>query len=127
MMEHTKEPWSIAKHDKSIVICFQGEKTPHGTTPYFAGGGSLEDERNANARRVVACVNACKGIDTVELEMDNSLFIAALREKHELRQQRDELLSVLESIIGDGIHCDVVPHLHEKAIAAIAKVKGGAA
>jgi hypothetical protein len=35
-----------------------------------------------------------------------------------------ELLEVLQAIISDGMHCDVVPHLHEKARAAIAKAKG---
>jgi hypothetical protein len=35
-----------------------------------------------------------------------------------------ELLEVLEAIIADGLHCDVVPHLHEKARAAIAKATG---
>lgn len=32
-----------------------------------------------------------------------------------------DLLEVLREIIGDGVHCDVVPHLHRKALAAIAK------
>jgi hypothetical protein len=41
--------------------------------------------------------------------------------------QRDELLAVLKAILADGLHCDVVPHLHEKARAAIAKAEGGAA
>lgn len=34
-----------------------------------------------------------------------------------------ELLEVLSAIINDGIHSDVVPHLHEKARAAIARVE----
>jgi hypothetical protein len=32
-----------------------------------------------------------------------------------------ELLEVLREIVSDGVHCDVVPHLHRKALAAIAK------
>jgi len=35
-----------------------------------------------------------------------------------------ELLDVLKEIISDGVHCDVVPHLHYKARAAIAKATG---
>ena len=35
-----------------------------------------------------------------------------------------ELLEALTAIIHDGLHCDVVPHLHEKARAAIAKATG---
>lgn len=35
-----------------------------------------------------------------------------------------DLLDALKAIIADGLHCDVVPHLHEKARAAIAKAEG---
>ena len=35
-----------------------------------------------------------------------------------------ELLEALKAILSDGLHCDVVPHLHEKARAAIAKAEG---
>ena len=35
-----------------------------------------------------------------------------------------ELLDVLRAIISDGIHCDVVPHLHDRAVAVIAKATG---
>ncbi len=36
-------------------------------------------------------------------------------------ETKDELLAALQAILSDGLHCDVVPHLHEKACAAIAK------
>lgn len=32
-----------------------------------------------------------------------------------------ELLRALQAIINDGVHCDVVPHLHRQALDAIAK------
>lgn len=35
-----------------------------------------------------------------------------------------DLLEALEAIINDGIHCDVVPHLHTKAMEAIKKARG---
>jgi hypothetical protein len=37
-----------------------------------------------------------------------------------------DLLEALKAILSDGLHCDVVPHLHEKARAAIAKAEGSA-
>jgi len=37
------------------------------------------------------------------------------------------LLEALQEIIADGVHSDVVPHLHRKAIAAIAKATGSTA
>ena len=36
-----------------------------------------------------------------------------------------DLLEVLKEILADGIHCDVVPHLHRKALDVIAKATGG--
>ena len=36
----------------------------------------------------------------------------------------DDLLEALQAIINDGLHCDVVPHLHTKARAAIARATG---
>lgn len=44
---------------------------------------------------------------------------------HYFAAQRDELLAVLKAIISDGVHCDVVPHLHEKAAALIARMEEG--
>jgi len=38
-----------------------------------------------------------------------------------------DLLEVLREIVADGMHSDVVPHLHRKALAAIAKATGSAA
>jgi hypothetical protein len=46
---------------------------------------------------------------------------AELRRLHAVNQ---ELLEALRAIINDGLHCDVVPHLHEKARAAIARAEG---
>lgn len=65
-MNHTKEPWE-AKADPSYYgivseICAM-EK-------FIAslGGVCSPDEVEANARRIVACVNACAGITTEALE-----------------------------------------------------------
>lgn len=41
-----------------------------------------------------------------------------------LAEVNTALLEVLQEIINDGLHCDVVPHLHTKARAAIAKATG---
>jgi hypothetical protein len=43
-----------------------------------------------------------------------------------LMKATPELLEVLQEILADGLHCDVVPHLHRKARAAIAKATGSA-
>lgn len=105
---HTPEPWlwhaqgeaseyCLITHDNKWVIAFRinGEQT-------------IARER-ANARRIVTCVNACKGIPNVDLEMDNSKFIAALNERGSLKEQRDQLLAAINLIVvdkdGDGFVC----------------------
>ncbi len=73
--QHTPEPWvySVTKKHKEIVA-----STPHGNTIVRTGVISEDDCGNpeccntvehANAKRIVACVNACAGqsIETVKL------------------------------------------------------------
>ena len=64
-MEHTKEPWTV----------YEGEEC-HGVLD--SEGKHLADmwqrkhyDSLANARRIVACVNACEGIPTETLENDD--------------------------------------------------------
>lgn len=102
-MEHTKEPWN--------ACCTENEKT--GSHYVFDESGEIaicqmlsnpkESEKyddmcpvvsvatkNANARRIVACVNCCEGIPTDELEI--STF---LEEELKLRREKDiELLNI---------------------------------
>lgn len=91
MSEHTKEPWSViapsAKHECARIFA--------GTRYLGSIGNSDETEAQtvANARRIVACVNACEGIPTSQLERatpyDTALFFKA---------QRDELLAALKEV-----------------------------
>lgn len=67
MTEHTKEPWRILPG-----------KYPNVPQPIFSEDGQIASvggyhepghaQRVANARRIVACVNACAGIPTEALE-----------------------------------------------------------
>lgn len=52
----------------------------------------------ANARRLAACWNACEGIATPDLEVDNVTFTEMLRERTTLKAQRDELLAALRVV-----------------------------
>lgn len=54
---------------------------------------SVINERNANARRMAACWNACNGIDLEYLEGDDSLPHFARR----MMEQRDDLLNALKN------------------------------
>ena len=62
------------------------------------------DERKANARRLVACWNACDGISTESLEMAAAL--GGLRDVSPgaaVFSQRDELLEALQMIASMGL------------------------
>ena len=85
----------------------------------------------ANAARIVACVNACEGVDTEDLTHG---CYQKLIEKHvevcfakqDLEAQRDELLAALKGVLNVvNVRIDD-PRIHQfdEARAAIAKAEG---
>lgn len=97
-IKHTQEPW------KAVSNKFYWEI--HGDTGQIgdvcASNFNGTNNGEANSRRIVACVNACAGIDTETLESisnhpthieQNSAFIAEL---DRVKAQRDELLAALK-------------------------------
>jgi len=116
-MEHTKEPWSYkrthgASNDYWYVILDRNMRGP-----IFEIGGKDEtgqigeakhlitdqSEIEANARRIVACVNACAGISTEVLEGAEQItsIKSALNGYLEMKHQRDELLAALKNLVHD--------------------------
>ena len=105
--------------------------------PAWLGENSHSEETAANARRIVACWNACEGVDTEWLEQcgsDESTRMFSLPHwvKHadELRAQRDELLEALApfakaDLRTQGVHQRFADDVL-RARAAINKVKGQA-
>lgn len=99
---------------------------------YIANNG-FEDK----VRRVVACLNACRGLPTDELEK-SGLVSTVGTELIELQRQRDQLLAALEQItrnkprlMHDENQCEVLVFSRranpvEIARQAIEAVKGGA-
>lgn len=95
--EHTPEPWrvEIGEQPETIaLLCTSG----------FAHFELVSDsplgDISADARRIVACVNACAGIPTDDLEhgdIAKALKIFAL-DSATFRRQRDELLAALERL-----------------------------
>mgnify|MGYP000119512417 FL=1 len=73
-MEHTKEPWRV---ELSWITGSDGKRI---TCP-TACMSRDDDENEANERRIVACVNACAGVATEELEQSG--FVAGLVERLE--------------------------------------------
>lgn len=120
-MSHTKEPWGVHRVSKTSVV---------GTSGFVvaACGGHMDNKRDpdelhsellANARRIVACVNACAGISTEDLEVAGRLAAAEEATLRRIADQRDELLRLL------GVHpsddamkfaAEASEHLHIAAV-----------
>ncbi|MBU0752380.1 MAG: hypothetical protein KJ787_13990 [Gammaproteobacteria bacterium] len=125
-MSHTKEPWK-----------FVGEENPldHEMDFFITDAAGINqvcrvDLSEHNARRIVACVNACRGIPNEHLEADDVAFILVFNERNTLKQQRDELVAALERTLswltsypGGGTMGPSGPY--EQARAALAKVGAG--
>lgn len=140
MRKHTPEPWeyscgAIFQERGSVSIAkthgaelFQGAMTDR---------DAISERIKEDARRIVACVNACAGMETEILENMTILGNTLLdrldlrkRREAELKSQRDEMLEALEAITG-GLETSTKPEclsrIHKIAEDAIAKAKGGAA
>lgn len=89
MSKHTPEPW-VADDRHDIETNFYSDDATGsiigGCQEYTFAHRDIE-ERRANARRIVSCVNACAGMS------DPTAEIA------ELKRQRDELLASLGAAI----------------------------
>jgi hypothetical protein len=115
-MQHTKEPWRIDQY---------GDIRDSGQRQIYLSGfrtsmvsGAENDDQKANTRRIVACVNACEGIPTEELEScKNTGLIRTVRAKVAAERQRDELLQALE-------YHQAQTRPIQQTIEVIAKVKG---
>lgn len=90
--KHTDEPWHLGTGFLAIYDQYGWGVAGVTEHPHQVSG-----ERVANARRIVACVNACRGLSTDELEK-HGLVSAVGTELIELEKQRDQLLAALEQI-----------------------------
>jgi hypothetical protein len=150
-MGHTKEPWAVhqdASGDLFISAVEDGKWVAEIGCPG-------EDGAEQDARRIVACVNACAGISTGNLEQNAPVIelankynqviqqrdehrdgrLAALEKLVVSEAQRDELLAALSEVVDDlelraSLELDdtvaIGDGAYQMAKAAIAKVKGGA-
>lgn len=114
--QHTPEPWSVndwTQPDREISIGAVG-------TPLIAKVMMRDvsvNEHKANARRIVACVNACAGLSTDELESKPAGIVASTIDASvgligfasemavDYRQQRDELAESLTDILARFESC----------------------
>lgn len=131
--QHTPEPWRVAEESfdnggiqESVIRGLDGRAAIAVTLEF---GPNNPGMREANARRIVACVNACAGIRTEALEHRTHMLKAEDDSIATNQQQRDELLAALEGLTGwfNSETKDSAYKYLDKAEQAIAKAKGGAA
>ena len=96
-MEHTKEPWVLyheivgKRHFVQIDIGTRTGRNPCIVHDAGFDANDLGGKQNAiNARRIVACVNACAGMEKPKEWIDEC---ERLRDQY--KSQRDELLAAL--------------------------------
>lgn len=98
MSEHTKEPWEVWTSNSHIRISADGKDGSVVSAMRAADGMPVLAIKETDARRIVACVNACAGFYTETLELSASGDAPSLREifiEHgELRKQCYELLEL---------------------------------
>lgn len=100
-MNHTKEPWW--KECGTDIVTQDGKFIATTHQPESMVGTELEYE---NARRIVACVNACAGIETDALERLHELYPMLFQEwlntpdpVHDMVvEQRDSLLAAAKNL-----------------------------
>ncbi len=87
-----------------------------------------QDMAEANARRIVACVNACDGIKTIDLEAmsGTGILSKANHNADVVMKQRDSLLAALEEMVAmmdSGDEHGAGSAWHQETQAAIAAAK----
>ena len=95
--KHTPEPWRTA--ERSGFPFHIDDARGESVAVMLADDDHDEQRGLDNARRIVACVNACAGIPNEQLECDNVEFVRIFNERNTLKQQRDELLAALEEAL----------------------------
>jgi hypothetical protein len=130
--------------DGDIEIYADGRNYPAYEIAVVPDNDLTEHERDTNARRIVACWNACEGIPTEALQGVNlqekftavdDILKRALLLADDYCSQRDELLAAISALVADydafrerqGLTGSPQNTMMLKARDAIARVKGGAA
>lgn len=76
MSEHTPEPWAIAEAFGGLIPIWSRVK-------WITNIHAVPEESSNNARRIVACVNACAGIPTETLENAKAVIEFTKQKDHD--------------------------------------------
>jgi hypothetical protein len=96
---HSLEPWYVATHNHRAYI--------------MAGGTAIAKLHlnDGSAQRIVACVNACAGIDPETLKSTTAAEVlkgGVVEDIRRLKAQRDELLDLLTKIVDGDVGCNTL-------------------
>lgn len=114
MPDWTPEPWKVGPYPEfshNKVVCITNTETY-----VFSDTAIGEDEDQANAERIVACVNACAGISTEALEQG---VVKELYEQLLCCKAALEWKSVVHALGANDWD-----HLYQRVCAALKKAKG---
>jgi len=122
-MSHTKEPWMagtmpVTELTGSLAVyhCVGIEGTAKAVAITGLEGAENDAESKDDAARIAACVNACEGIPTAQLEWDSATFIDMMKERNTLEHQRDELLAALTKVQEYSGNPEIVYRVAKEAI-----------
>ena len=129
MSKHTAEPWLFDDEDEAITTEERKRKRHTRIATVTLGWADpFNSEQLANGRRIVACVNACEGISTEQLESWLCMSRPIRKSLEELKSeadregaQRDDLLEALRGVLRIA---DRKTDEFDAARAAIAKATG---
>lgn len=126
MKQHTSEPW-VQVGD---FVAAESDQLNGGE--YVCG--CFGPDQEANARRIVACVNFCAGISTENLEGNEKLLWLA-EQYNAVKSQREALQAVIGELLDRGLFFSSAiesgdddidfKDWESRARSAIAKDKGG--
>ena len=106
MKKHGNEPWSSVEvtNDEDQLIKIRASNGANIARLWIdVDDNHFSDEQRENARRIVACVNACRGLPTDELEQ-KGLVAAVGTQLLDVEQQRDVLLAALDEILQEVVN-----------------------
>ena len=126
--EYTPGPWRIDDVGVGFEIAAGNEVVAQVQQVY---GDHTHKIRRGNARRIVACVNACEGISTEQLDSWLCMSRPILQSIKELKaeadreaKQRDCLLNALREMLVIAESANWHDSFLDKARAAIARATG---
>ncbi|MBK0415246.1 hypothetical protein JD974_12600 [Chromobacterium haemolyticum] len=125
---HTPEPWCVAEtYDNDghleTVISAMGDQAAVAVALDFGANNPLM--RVANCRRIVACVNALKGVPTETLEDGGQIRLAVDKQVAKKLAEHSQLLAALENLLATvkGDKPGAFSDAERQALAAITAAK----